>query len=60
MLSPELGSGYAATRVHHASRRCGSGVAAYCARAAANAQSYVIFISALPYIWAKQVTAFLP
>src|SRR3974390_1554003 len=34
MPSPELGSGYAATRVHHASRRCG-GVAASRTRAAA-------------------------
>src|SRR5450759_3972857 len=27
ILSPELGSGYAATRVHHATRRRGGGVA---------------------------------
>ena len=35
MLSPALGVGHAAARVHHALRRCGGGVAAYCARAAA-------------------------
>ena len=35
MPSPELGGGHAAARVHHASRRCGGGVAACGARAAA-------------------------
>ena len=35
MLSPELGGGHAAARVHHASRRRGGGVAARGARAAA-------------------------
>jgi hypothetical protein len=28
MLSPELGGGHEATRVHHVSRRCGGGAAA--------------------------------
>ena len=39
MLSPELGGAHAAARVHHAARRCSSGVAARGARAAGRADA---------------------
>ena len=60
MLSPELGGGHEAARVHHASRRRGGRVAARGARAAAGKLPTIGFLgAATPSAWSQWTAAFV-